>query len=43
MEATPPVACARRVEEAASDRGDGAGDFNDDVGDGIERGVGAAA
>ena len=33
----------RRLEEAASDGDDGARDWYDDIEDGIERGVGAAA
>ena len=41
LEVTPPVACARRVEEATSDVGDGASGWYDDIGDDIERGVGA--
>ena len=43
LEVAPPVAGARRVEEAASDGGDGARDWYDDIRDGIERGVGATA
>ena len=39
---TTPVACVRRVEEAASERGDDARDWYDDIRAGIERGEDAA-
>ena len=43
LEVIPPVACARRVEEATSDGDDDTRGWYDDIGDDIERGVGAAA